>query len=94
MASKVREEPTYSDLGGFVLHEPMDTTIKPPTRDRETYVVPCLALEEVETLSPDDREKLRAELRTAEARIEAGKCVLYDRDDQRRRFERIYTGGA
>ena len=36
--------------------------------------------------------KLLTELRAAEALIEAGKCVVYDREDQRRRFENIYSG--
>jgi hypothetical protein len=70
----------------------MNSPLKRATEDRDTYVVPSVALEEVATLSPDEREKLRAELREAEERINAGKFVLYDREDQRRRFERIYAG--
>ena len=71
--------------------ERMDSPLKSASDDRDTYVVPSVALEEVATLSPDEREKLRAELRAAEERINAGKFVLYDREDQRRRFERIYV---
>ena len=70
----------------------MDSTLKPAIGDHDTYVVPAVALEEVATLSPDERERLRAELRAAEERINAHKFVLYDREDQRRRFERIYAG--
>jgi hypothetical protein len=70
----------------------MSSPLKPATGDPDTYVVPSLALEEVARLSSDERERLRAELRAAEARINAGKFVLYDREDQRRRFERIYAG--
>ena len=70
----------------------MDTTIKSATLGQDTYVVPSLALEEVAALSPEEREKLLTELRAAEALIEAGKCVVYDREDQRRRFENIYSG--
>ena len=53
-------------------------------------MVPSLALEEVAALSPEEREKLMTELRAAEALIEAGKCVVYDREDQRRRFEDLF----
>ena len=55
-------------------------------------MVPSLALEEVAALSLEEREKLLTELRAAEALIEVGKCVVYDREDQRRRFENIYSG--
>ncbi|MFZ2106379.1 MAG: hypothetical protein WAV18_13560 [Roseiarcus sp.] len=55
-------------------------------------MVPSVALEEVAALSPEERENLLAELRAAETLIEAGKCVVYDREDQRRRFENIYSG--
>jgi len=65
----------------------MDTTIKSATRGQDTYVVPSLALKEVAALSPAEREKLLTELRAAEALIEA----VYDREDQRRRFENIYS---
>jgi len=75
-----------------VLRCAMDTAIKSATRGPDTYVVPSLALEEVAALSPAEREKLLTELRAAEALIEAGKCVAYDREDQRRRFENIYSG--
>jgi hypothetical protein len=70
----------------------MNSPLKPATGDIDTYVVPAVALEEIATLSPDERENLRAELRAAEDRIDAGRFVLYDREDQRRRFELIYAG--
>jgi len=70
-----------------VLRSAMDTAIKSATRGPDTYVVPSLALEEVAALSPEEREKLLTELRAAEALIEA----VYDREDQRRRFENIYS---
>jgi hypothetical protein len=70
----------------------MNSPLKPATGDRDTYVVPSVSLKEVAALSLDERERLRAELRAAEERINTGKCVLYDREDQRRLFERIYRG--
>jgi hypothetical protein len=72
----------------------MATKIKPPIDNRDTLVVPSISLEEVEALSPAEREKLVAELKAADARIDAGEFVVYDRDDQRRRFEKIYPGRA
>jgi hypothetical protein len=69
----------------------MDTTIISATRGPDTYVVPSLALAEVAALSPEEREKLLTELRAAEALVEARKCVVYHREDQRRRFENIYS---
>ena len=70
----------------------MATTNTPAADTRDTLVVPSLSLEEVEALSPSEREKLVSELKAAEARMDAGEFVVYDRDDQRRRFERIYSG--
>jgi hypothetical protein len=32
--------------------------------------------------------------KAADARIDAGQFVVYDRDDQRRRFGKIYSGRA
>ncbi len=72
----------------------MATTFKPAVGDRDSLVVPSLSLEEVEALSPAEREKLVAELKAADARIDAGEFVVYDRDDQRRRFDKIYSGRA
>lgn len=72
----------------------MVTKLKPPIDNRDTLVVPSISLEEVEALSPAEREKLVAELKAADARIDAGEFVVYDRDDQRRRFEKIYSGRA
>jgi len=72
----------------------MVTKLKPPIDNRDTLVVPSISLEEVEVLSPAEREKLVAELKAADARIDAGEFVVYDRDDQRRRFEKIYSGRA
>jgi hypothetical protein len=69
----------------------MAATTKPAVDRRETLVVPSLSLEEVEALSPAEREKLVAELKAADARIDAGEFVVYDRDDQRRRFDKIYS---
>ncbi len=68
----------------------MAATTKPAADDRDTLVVPSLSLEEVEALNPAEREKLVAELKAADARIDAGEVVVYDRDDQRRRFKKIY----
>ena len=72
----------------------MAATTKTAVDRRDTLVVPSLSLEEVEALSPAEREKLVAELKAADARIDAGEFVVYDRDDQRRRFEKIYSGRA
>lgn len=72
--------------------ETMAKTTKPAVRNRDTRVVPSPSLEEVEALSPTEREKLVAELKAAEARIDAGELIVYDRDDQRRRFEKTYSG--
>jgi hypothetical protein len=69
----------------------MAATTKTAVDRRDTLVVPSLSLEEVEALSPAEREKLVAELKAADARIDAGEFVVYDRDDQRRRFEKIYS---
>ena len=72
----------------------MAKTIKPAADIRDTLIVPSISLEEVESLSAAEREKLVAELRAADARIDAGEFVVYDRDDQRRRFEKIHSGRA
>jgi hypothetical protein len=72
----------------------MAKTIKPAIDNRDTLIVPSISLEEVETLSAAERENLVAELKAADARIDAGEFVVYDRDDQRRRFEKTYSGRA
>jgi hypothetical protein len=69
----------------------MATTIKLAIGNRDTLVVPAISLEEVEALSPAERETLIAELQAAGARVDAGEFVVYDRDDQRRRFEKVYS---
>jgi hypothetical protein len=69
----------------------MKTASKLPPPARDTRVVQAISLEEIEALSPAEREKLLAELKAAEARIEAGEYVVYDREDQRRRFAKIYS---
>ena len=70
----------------------MATTTKPAPDDGDSLVVPSISLEEVERLTTAERENLVAELKAADARIDAGEFVVYDRADQRRRFERIYSG--
>lgn len=72
----------------------MTKTVKPAIDQPDTLVVPSIALEEVEALSAAEREKLVADLKAADARIDAGEFVVYDRDDQRRRFGKIYSGRA
>ncbi len=72
----------------------MTKTVKPAIDKPDTLVVPSIALEEVEALSAAEREKLVADLKAADARIDAGEFVVYDRDDQRRRFGKIYSGRA
>ena len=72
----------------------MAATIKPAIDNRDTLVVPSISLEEVVALSPAEREKLIAELQAAGTRIDAGEFVVYDRDDQRRRFEKVYSQRA
>ncbi len=72
----------------------MTKTVKPAIDQPDTLVVPSIALEEVEALSAAEREKLVTDLKAADARIAAGEFVVYDRDDQRRRFGKIYSGRA
>jgi hypothetical protein len=70
----------------------MSTLAKLPGGKPETSVVPSIALEEVDALAPADREALLASLKAAEARVKSGNSIVYDRADQRRRFEKIYSG--
>jgi hypothetical protein len=70
----------------------MSTLAKLPGHKPETSVVPSIALEEVEPLTSAEREALLASLKAAEARVKSGHSIVYDRVDQRRRFEKIYSG--
>jgi hypothetical protein len=58
---------------------------------QDTLIVPSVSLEEVKPLTGAERKALLASLKAAEARIDAGEFVVYDREDQRRRFEKIYS---
>lgn len=60
---------------------------------KDTSIVPAVSLEEVQVLSFAERATLTNELKAAEARIDAGEFISYDREDQRRRFKETYARG-
>jgi hypothetical protein len=57
----------------------------------ETRIVASLSLEEVQPFTSTERASLLKELKDAESRIDAGAYIVYDRNDQRRRFQELYA---
>jgi hypothetical protein len=70
----------------------MASKIKAAARHRETRVAVSDAPLVETALSPDQRKTLLSELQAATSRIEQGAFVCYDREDQLRRFEKVYSG--
>jgi len=63
------------------------------TRDkRRTTMVPVTTMEEVPVLTDEELAALRAELKEAEAQVQAGNCTEYDQKTFRERLLRIYRG--
>jgi hypothetical protein len=57
-----------------------------------TTMVPVTTMEEIPVLSEKEREELIASLKRAEARIDAGEAVDYDRKTFLARLVAIYRG--
>jgi hypothetical protein len=62
------------------------------SKRRRTTMVPVTTMEEVPVLSAKGRAELAAALKSAEARINAGKGIDYDPKTFRRRLVGIYKG--
>jgi hypothetical protein len=56
-------------------------------------MVPVTTMEEIPVLSGEERAKLAASLKEAEARIKAGKGIDYDPTKFRDRLVGLYRGG-
>jgi hypothetical protein len=57
---------------------------------RRSTMVPVTTMEEIQVLSETETERLRNELKEAEARIRAGKGLDYDSKAFKNRLLRIY----
>jgi hypothetical protein len=60
---------------------------------RRTTMVPVTTMEEIPILSEEERAKLIASLKKAEAEIEAGKGIDFEPKKFRGRLIKIYRGG-
>jgi hypothetical protein len=61
-------------------------------RSTRAAIVPVSIMEEVPALSENEREELLESLKQAEARVDAGQAVDYDRKTFRERLIAIYRG--
>ncbi len=61
-------------------------------KQHRTTMVPVTTMEEIPVLSEKEREELLKSLKQAEARINAGQAVDYDRRSFRERLIAIYRG--
>jgi hypothetical protein len=61
-------------------------------KQHRTTMVPVTTMEEIPILSEEEREELLVSLKQAEARVDAGQAVDYDRRSFRERLIAIYRG--
>jgi hypothetical protein len=69
-------------------------TVNTPGKAKQhrTTMVPVTTMEEIPVLSEKEREELLESLKQAEARINAGQAIDYDRRSFRERLIAIYRG--
>ena len=61
-------------------------------KQHRTTMVPVTTMEEIPVLTENERAELLESLKQAEARIDAGRSVDYDRKSFRERLIAIYRG--
>jgi cytochrome c1 len=70
--------------------EAMTTKTETKDKRRRTTMVPVTTMEEIPVLGEDEQAALLTYLKTAEARVKAGKAIAYDPKTFKKRLVGIY----